>query len=260
MIAPYYGRADVDSIDDPLATITTKDRFGLCSPVVVPYGPRAEARDVAEPLPTILTKDRLGVCTPTMEPFIGTARWGGPTDGLDTPLRTITTQREAFLVEPMVVPFYGPKNGQARMPRSIDEPIATITTEPRFGVCVPTADPFIVPQFGERVGQEPRVHPIDEPLPAVTGHGAGALVVPVIGEPSEAVDPRRLVLIDGQTFVLDIRFRMLTNRELARAMGFHDQETEYLFTGNTEEVTRQIGNAVACNTAAALVTAILEEG
>lgn len=31
-IAPYYGTGVPDSVDDPLAAVTTRDRFGLCSP------------------------------------------------------------------------------------------------------------------------------------------------------------------------------------------------------------------------------------
>lgn len=124
-------------------------------------------------------------------------------------------------------------------------------------------DPFLVPQFGERAGQAPRCHGVDEPLPAVTSHGAGAvvepsleLVEPVLQRAHGDVDPRRLVEIDGSPYILDIRFRMLQTRELARAMGF-DDDGEYLFAGNIGEVTRQIGNAVAVNCAKALVKAIL---
>ena len=65
------------------------------------------------------------------------------------------------------------------------------------------------------------------------------------------------IQIDGTLCLLDIRFRMLTNRELARAMGFDDDEVEYEFSGNAEDITKQIGNGVEVNTAAALVTAIL---
>lgn len=43
------------------------------------------------------------------------------------------------------------------------------------------------------------------------------------------------------------------------AMGFDDELQEYEFTGTAGEVTRQIGNAVACHTAEALVLAALEE-
>ncbi len=69
----------------------------------------------------------------------------------------------------------------------------------------------------------------------------------------------RMVLINDEPYLLDLRFRMLTNLELARAMGFNDEETTYEFTGNISEVTKQIGNAVPVHLAAALVTAILQE-
>lgn len=222
-IIPYYGTGVASSVDAPVPTVTTRARFGLCSPMVVPYGPKAEARDIDQPLPTVLTRDRLGVATPT-------------------------------------------------------------------------ATPFLVPHFGERAGQAPRVHDVDAPLPAVTSHGAGALVAPMIVQAKMThqaglgvrtvddpvytittnarlgfvepvadvatgdIDPRRVVEIDGVPHVLDIRFRMLTNRELARAMSFDADGAEYEFTGNVGEVTRQIGNAVPCRTAAALVGAILGGG
>ncbi|RJQ10893.1 MAG: hypothetical protein C4551_01935 [Bacillota bacterium] len=153
---------------------------------------------------------------------------------------------------------------------------------------------FVVPYFGEAPGQSPRVHDVDEPLPTVTSHGAGALVAPVlvqtchdgnngrrldeplptltargslaIAEPvilpcgsAGAIDPRRLVLIDGVPHVLDIRFRMLTNVELARAMSFEDEEMRYEFVGTKSEITKQIGNAIPVRMAAALVQAILSE-
>lgn len=177
--------------------------------------------------------------------------------------------------------------------RSVDQPLPTILTRDRLGVAIPIVQPFIVPQFGERAGQAPRVHDVTTPMPTVTNHGAGALVNPTLIEVNHGggdegrvrsvdgplstittkrgsalvepviephagdVDPRRLVSIDGVVHVLDIRFRMLSNRELARAMGFDDDEAEYEFAGNQGEVTRQIGNAVSVATAAALVTAIL---
>jgi len=54
---------------------------------------------------------------------------------------------------------------------------------------------------------------------------------------------------------LDIRFRMLQPHELAAAMGF---PTSYVFTGNKGDTIRQIGNAVCCEMARALVGAMLD--
>jgi DNA (cytosine-5)-methyltransferase 1 len=255
MLTSYYGASeDAQSVESPVPTITTHARHGLCSPLIVPYGPSTEARSADEPLPTILTKDRLGVCEPVAEPFI---------------------------MGKQSSPSYRP----------VTEPIPTITTEAASYL----VSPFIVPQFGEAEGQRPRVHDVEDPLPAVTSHGAGALVEPTVVqidhgsgwgtavrsideplativtkqnlaiaeptlEPCEQgaeVDPRRLVMVEGKPYLLDIRFRMLNNRELARAMGLPDGERKYEFAGTSTEITKQIGNMVEVNTAMALVLAIL---
>jgi DNA (cytosine-5)-methyltransferase 1 len=65
---------------------------------------------------------------------------------------------------------------------------------------------------------------------------------------------RPVIELDGERYQLDIRFRMLSPRELARAQGFRDS---YEFTGNKSEVVRQIGNAVPRNLAKALVRGVL---
>jgi DNA (cytosine-5)-methyltransferase 1 len=258
MLAPYYGSGSGEtcqSIGQPVPTIPTKDRFALVDPLAVPYGPRSEARSVAEPLPTVMTRDRLGVATPTAEPF-------------------------------------GLRNNAHAKAKAPDEPLPAPTNATSGGIL--PMEPFIVPNFGEREGQTPRVHDVAAPLPTVTGQGAGAVVRPVLiqtdqtksngvcARPIDAplptvvtnqtmalvepllsavqtreIDPRRVVLIDGQPYLLDIRFRILKNRELARAMGFDDAESEYEFAGTATQITRQIGNAVCVNLAAALITAIL---
>jgi DNA (cytosine-5)-methyltransferase 1 len=78
-------------------------------------------------------------------------------------------------------------------------------------------------------------HSVAEPLPTATTKDRFGLV-----------EPQRQ---------LDILFRMLEPGELARAMGFPEG---YRFTGNRSDVVRQVGNAVAVNTAAALCRAALE--
>lgn len=225
ILTPYYGTSNGgQGVDKPVPTITGCPHFGLVQPLAVPYGPRAEARGVDEPLPTILTKDRLGVATPTAQPFVLGRHGYEHVRDTENPLPTVTGSGGGYLVEP-----------------------------------------FIVPHFGEWDGQAPRVHAIDAPVPAVTSRGAGSLVTPTLGnlalaEPPallKSVDPRRVVVICGVYHLLDIRFRMLLNVELARAMSFEDKETKYEFFGSKREVTKQIGNAVPVRTAAALVSAIL---
>lgn len=241
-LAPHYIRL-LDLPADLPRSVTTASM----QPFVLGQQSGSAPRSTAEPLPTIATDGAISVIDPTLIPYYGQSEAAS----VDVPLGTVTTHARFGLCQPMAVP-YGPK-AEAR---SIEEPLPTIMTRDRLGVCTPTA--FLVPQFGERGDQAPRLHAIDDPLPAITSHGAGALVQPV-AIPGESIDPRRLVTIDGQPYVLDILFRMLTNPELARAMGFDDAEITYEFAGTASQITKQIGNAVPVHLSAALVGAILPD-
>lgn len=77
-------------------------------------------------------------------------------------------------------------------------------------------------------------------MPALTGSNEVGCAAAVVNE-----------------YCIDILYRMLTVRELARAMSFDVDGAEYPFAGNATEITKQIGNAVPCRTAEALVRALL---
>lgn len=278
-------------IERPAPTITTVSRIAVVEPRAAPFvlGQHSQSipRPVGDPIPTVCAAGAIALVEPTVIPYYGT----GVAAPVDQPLGTVTTRARFGLCLPLVVP-YGPR-AEAR---DVEQPLPTIMTRDRLGVATPVAEPFLVPHFGERDGQAPRIHDVDAPLPAVTSHGAGALAEPVVikvnhgegggwgssvdepirtitaqrrgfglAEPVLArvtpedlgeIDPRRLVYIDGELHLLDIRFRMLQNPELASAMSFDDG---YKFSGNIGEVTRQIGNAVPVRTAAALVRAMLDD-
>ena len=181
---------------------------------------------------------------------------------LDQPLPVITTVPGIALAQPILVQT-SQTGGNGHYCRTTEDPTSTITTKNDLTLAIPTAEPFVVPNFGERQGQEPRVHDVSNPAPAITGRGAGNLTVPIIESAAAdemikgGINPKRIILIDGHPCLLDIRFRMLENKELARAMGFDDEETKYEFVGKKAEITKQIGNAVPVKVAAALVSAIL---
>ena len=166
----------------------------------------------------------------------------------------------------LIAPYYGSGSGEACS--SIDKPLPTVTTRARLGLVMPVThgkrgnrtrdlgEPLprvtgahrgelacIVAARGERPGQTPRVHSVDEPTPTKCATGRIQLAV---AEP----------VTNGRIY--DIRFRMLEPKELARAMGFSDAETVYEFAGNKTEITKQIGNAVPVNLAAALVGALMQ--
>lgn len=156
--------------------------------------------------------------------------------------------------------------------RSVDQPVPTVTTA--RGGAMGLIEPCLLPQQSDG-----RLRPISEPAPTVSTAGAIALVEPFLVEyygtggarsiseplPTATTKPRfalvepsllPVVNVGGSSRRLDIRFRMLQPHELAAAQGF---PPNYRFTGTKAEVCKQIGNAVPCGLARALVTAALTQ-
>jgi DNA (cytosine-5)-methyltransferase 1 len=282
----------IRSTEEPIPTVTADGAQVLIEPVSFVLGQHSgsAAREVDKPIPTVCSVSRIRVVNPCLIKYNST---GGPRD-IDDPLDTVTTKDRCGLANPVIIPFRGERAGQEPRSHSVDEPAPAITTKNGIGLARPVlievnhdghdagqsvdkplgtvtskrgtaiVVPFIM-QTDQTGGNGAYVRSIDDPLPTVVTKQnaglveAGLVEVVLTGVDGEqAVDPRRLVLVNGELHVLDIRFRMLSNLELARAMGFTDQETTYEFVGNKSDVTRQIGNAVAVHLAKALVKAILE--
>lgn len=74
-----------------------------------------------------------------------------------------------------------------------------------------------------------RTHGMDEPLPTITGANRGELGLALPA--AELADE----------ILIDINYRMLHWRELARATSFDDEGEVYDFAGNATEITKQIG-------------------
>lgn len=256
-ILGQHGGGVARGVDEPLPTVTTDGFVRVFDPIVVDvrHGADAPARNASidDPLSTLTAKNGLGIA----EPFIVPQPNEQDPKGVDEPLGSITTtSRGVRLIEPFVVSYYGDsETGGAHAPRSVDEPIPTVTTANRFGV----VEPYLVAHFGEREDQAPRTHAIDEPLPTVTHRGAGDLVEPVAQEVgnniTDSATRGRVVMIDGKPYVLDVRFRMLQPSELSRAQGF---PVGYTFTGTKSDQTAQIGNAVPVGVAYALIRSALD--
>lgn len=273
-------QATSKSADEPLPTLTAGgSHVGL----VLATSSGGAARDLDQPLPTITTggagAERPGCARPQLvEPIIvptsNTSSAGVPRSAAE-PIRTVTTAKggDQALAVPLVAQYYG----ATTTAQSVAEPVPCVTTKARFGLAEPVvmrgdvgtgrtgdmrpasepmptitcseslalAEPFLVPNFGEAPGQTPRTHSIDDPMPTVTATGHVQLAAPS----AEVADEVRI----------DINYRMLHWRELARATSFDDEGEVYDFAGNATEITKQIGNAVPNRTAKALVKALMQE-
>jgi DNA (cytosine-5)-methyltransferase 1 len=241
-------------VGKPVPTIATDGAIELVTPIIDKYYGTGVCHSIEEPLPTVTTKDRLGLAMPTAEPFIVQNRIRPDGDRVFStakPLSTVTGHGAGSLVQPFIVEV---NHDRERNEKDIDKPLTGITSKRGNGLVNP-----ILVQTDQTGGSGLYSRSIESPAPTLVTKNNVALVEPVITPALESgIDPRRLVLIDGALYVLDIRFRMLDNSELSRAMGFTDNEYNYEFVGSKEEVTKQIGNAVPVNLAAALVKVILE--
>jgi DNA (cytosine-5)-methyltransferase 1 len=196
-------------------------------------------------------------------PFLAMLYGSSDARSLDRPLPTVTAgcPGHMALVKPFLVPAnHGEREGQAPRCRGIDKPLPTVTGSLSYGV----VEPFIM-GMSQTGSSGDRMRPSGDPLPTVTTADDLAVVEPFIvkhnrtGRPCSLDEPLdtitgndRLALV--QAAGLDIRFRMLLPRELARGQGFPD---EYEFVGTREDVVKQIGNAVPIEQARAINRAVI---
>lgn len=165
------------------------------------------------------------------EPFVFQMNHAGPARSFSVEecLPTICGNRgELGLIEASLLP----QQSAGRL-RPVSEPVPTITTD--GGIAI--VEPYLVEYYGTGGAQG-----IDEPLNTVTCKDRHALVQP-------------RVVINGREGEVWFRYRMLQPHELSLAQGF---PRDYQFTGNKTEQVKQIGNAVPCGLARAVILAAYE--
>lgn len=265
------GKSKTRDIDQPTPTGSTKGaHLGVAQPFILPHrmfdGMQVDSID--RPLRTIrAVGNNVTLVEPFIVPQFGERKGQQPrTHSIDAPLPAATGHGAGALVEPFLTRFNGNHSGKtdgANRAHSVEEPIGTLDTSNRFGL----AEPVIVPcNHGKN---DTRSHSIERPMPGITTVDALGLAEPIIAkyystgqcrpvsEPLDTIttkDRFGLVMPVVNGYALDIKFRMLHPKELAAAMGF---ESDYHFEGSREAIVKQIGNAVAVNTAQALCEAVL---
>jgi DNA (cytosine-5)-methyltransferase 1 len=208
-------------------------------------------------------------CGEYADAFLLMLTHGGRLHGLDVPMPTITgaNRGEIALCRPFLVPRYGERPTQRPRTHSVDNVLPTVT-----GTNAPQlVTPFILPHDQWTAKNGAFVDSIDEPMRTVTAHNGrnNKLVTPFLlpyyrtGVPQSVDNPvptvttrDRFALVTADGHALDIYFRMLNPRELARAQSFPD---DFEFIGNKGEVIKQIGNAVPVSTATALCQSVLRK-
>jgi DNA (cytosine-5)-methyltransferase 1 len=216
-------------MDEPTATVVTKANTGLVEPFIVPQfgerdGQAARVHSVDSPAPAVTSHGAGALVEPFMIQAGGPEGKGRRPRSVNDPMQTVVAENHSGLVEPFMVTVNHGEGDVTRPAQSVDAPLPTATSKIGTGIC----EPFLVCYYGTE-----NMSAAGDPLPTVT-------------------TKERFGLVEAEVthYRLDIRFRMLQPRELARAQGFPDS---YEFTGNREAVVKQIGNAVPPHTAKALI-------
>ena len=257
--------AEVRDVGSPLSTVSAHARKAIAEPFIITMEHQGSVRSIKRPLPTITTAKggAMALANPFLVRYHGdhkdrdnSARCAQP---VENPIGTITTKNRYGLVQPFLVHARGQSDAC-----ELGKPAPTITCS--GGGHLALCEPHLLPQQSDG-----RLRPVSEPSPTVSTAGAIGLVEPFlvkfygtagatsVREPLDTVTVndrfglvRPVIEIEGERYLLDIRFRMLQPHELAGAQGFR---SDYKFTGTKTEIVKQIGNAVPRRLARALVLA-----
>lgn len=223
--------ASAKPVSEPAPTVAANGtHIGLASAYLVNMKGKSNAADVHRPAPTITSHaPHLGIAKPFLVP---TCHGGGESRALsiEATFPTVCGNRGDIAVcEPSLLPQ---QSGGAVRP--VSDPAPTVATAGAIGLI----EPCLVKYNGTGGAK-----PVSEPCDTITTRDRFGLVRPI-------------VTVNGERYELDIRFRMLQPHELAAAQGF---PKGYKFTGNKTEQVKQIGNAVPCGLARAVVLAAVSQ-
>lgn len=236
----HGGDGHTRGADEPVNTVTGKYTGGICSANLIQYhteqSEHVRANGLGNPIPTVDASNRYGLISGQLVEYFSTGR---AIDVME-PLHTVTSRDREALVAAHVVEFKGQDIGQAA-----DVPLRTVTASAgEFAVC----NTVLAKHDGRDLRHWPEIR---ELLNRYCGY-------------TLAEDDVILLVIGGVAYyIADITLRMLTPRELYKAMGFPDDyviDTD--FRGNPYPKSQQVarcGNAVCPPLASAMVRANFPE-
>jgi DNA (cytosine-5)-methyltransferase 1 len=269
-VNPYQ---KVNSIEKPMGTICTNGTHALVKSVFIKkyYSGRPEGKviSVDEPAGTVTTVGGQAIVTAShlvKSVFITQRNSGEPKSKLvnvDGPARTITSTggNQEILTASHLSTYYGnfglhvnfiDQQYGTGVAASIEKPIGTITTIPKFNL-VKAQQYIFNPAWGGNNGS------IENPCCTVVARQdkaplylvsteLGQITIPVYESDSETmIKIKEFMVTHG---VIDIKMRMLNIPELKQIQGF---PKDYKLIGNLTEQKKFIGNAVEVNQAKALV-------
>lgn len=239
-LTEYYGNGKPIDLRDPAHTVTAHDREALTAVHIQKYFGGVVGSEVSKPTPTVTAVDHNALSAVHLDKYFG-GGYSGCGNSADDPITTITAEPRHSICAAHVVEFKGQDKGQAAA-----DPLRTITAGGgEFGVASVRIERYAP---GADLGYWPEIRTL---LNRFCGY-------------SLKDDEVLLLVIGGTAFYLsDILLRMLTPRELYNAMGFPpDYIIDRDYTGKPYPKSAQVarcGNSVPPPMARAVVAANLPE-
>lgn len=256
LITPFTlairGTATAQAVDDPMLTVTAQDNNGLVVPSIYSYyGQTVNLSGVENPLPSVMPSPHHYLLN---APVLFTNRFNNNMQPVDEPMSAITTGNGQYLLDPAELVTL--RNSTPS--RAPTEPLPTIESGGlHHGLLVA---PWLL-----TIRQSMQARGVDEPLSTVSAGGNNhALIYNYfnsdalrnVSQPLDTLTTKeRHALIDPNIAIEDCGFRMLQPHELKLAQGF---PASYIVKGTKEKQVWQIGNAVPCPMAYALVVRVME--
>ena len=266
----------VHDIDAPVSTVVSTTKQNLCRPVLSPFtfsntGGSVGA-DAGNPVHTIRTSGGQILAAANLIQYHTEQTESARANGMEMPTPTVDASNRYALTTAQLVEYFG-----TGMPIDVSVPLHTVTSHDREAL----ACAHVVEFKGHDIGQT-----VEKPLRTITASAGEfaachAVLAKAGGQDlvhwtkirsllnehcgySMGDDDVLLLRIGGvYYFIADILLRMLTPRELYRAMGFPpDYIIDRDYTGKEYGKTKQVarcGNAVCPPMATALVRANLPE-
>lgn len=280
-IFQYYGNGDnVQSLDAPLNTVTTKDRHVLVTLEKIQflqdyYGRDNTAHGLDKPANAARTENSKHLITIDKLQFVDDHIQADSYNHVNEPLNPQLTRQNKRLISvegKMLVQHYSGEHSS-----SIDEPLPTITTVDHNTI-VDVKAQFIASQYNSNGNPGANNLSIEDPIHAITtqekfqfittyfssngnqGSQNSSLEDPM-GTITTATNKKALItaLMDG-SLDFDVKMRFITPEELSRISSFPEKYfTDKRLKLTVKEQVKLIGNAVPPEWAKLMIQPVIEE-
>jgi len=234
LITAYYGNGYSSSINEPVGTVTTKDRFAMVTAKFIAnqYSGGGQLSDINDPNPSLVTVPKQSIVSCK---FMDQQYGNSKPVSLNQPSATITANPKLNLVSAQWLMDTQFRN----IGRSLDQPCPTITANRKHFY-------LMNPQFNNKGASIEKpcftlIARMDKMPPYLIQTNFGYSKIRINESDTETMI--KLKNLCNEYGITDIFMRMLFIDELKRIMGFGD---DYILKGTKAEQKKFIGNAVEC--------------